>query len=75
MLQALINLFKIKKQERIEPVLEQPKEKVIEEVSVVEDVKVEVKQTVVDSQITDAVTQAPVKEAKKPKKPRQQKKK
>ena len=75
MLQALVNLFKIKKQERIEPVLEQPKEKVIEEVSVVEDVKVEVKQTVVDSQITDAVTQAPVKEAKKPKEPRQQKKK
>jgi hypothetical protein len=61
MLQALINLFKTKKEERVEPVIEP----VIP--------PVESKPEVVNNQITDAVTQ--VEQPKKAKKPRQAKKK
>lgn len=68
MLQALINLFKRKKQERIEPVIEP-----VATPAVIEPVAT----PAVNDQITDSVTQipAPVEKTKKPGKPRQSKKK
>lgn len=63
MFQALLNLFKFKKKEVVEPVVEPaplPSPPI--------EIKVEI-----NSQITDAVTQ--VEEPAKPKKPRQSKKK
>ena len=65
MLQALINLFKPKKEVRVEPVIEPVNEPVTP--------PVESKPEAVNNQITDAVTQ--VEQPKKAKKPRQAKKK